>query len=142
MLNPYAQIMNPRLLYAMGYTVKGKRPATYEDFIDGITYNPSKSDEPGYVYLINKLPRALSYAKGKADYFRTKPGDKFMFDGDWEVTKEQDAPFMPNVKPVVLRLDLPNGMKGFEFDPRDDEAVRFKGTIPPKYISQVTGVIQ
>ena len=138
MLNPFAQMFGAQVLYKTFGKAKGA--TSYDDFVKKITYNPSKDDEPGFVYLIDSVRRAAGYARGKADYYRTRPGDKFFFQKKWEITKALDAPFVPDAKPVVLQLHLPNNMGGFEFDPRDADAVRHKGAVDSKYITLLKGL--
>jgi hypothetical protein len=99
-------------------------------------YNPMKDDPDGYVYVTPALDLAEAFAKARVAYLTTKPGDLLsLFGGMMEALKNKTAPFIPDAKPVVVRIDVtPELLQHVEDDPRAPRALRIPGTIQPSMI--------
>lgn len=78
---------------------------------------------------------AARYAKGKADYFKAKPGER-VYIGTLEMIKGQNAPVIEDAVATVLRIKAtPQLRVQLEDDENDWAADKLKGTVPPELIT-------
>lgn len=102
--------------------------------------DPDDSDREPAVYCTPLQAEAKRYAINKSRYYQTKSHKNFKWDalpGWGSVTgiKGSDPKYLPDCKPVVLKLTLPAGLASrFEEDYKADDAYLCTCTIPAKYI--------
>lgn len=98
-------------------------------------YEPDKDDPPGYVYIADR-DTAKTYAQLKAAYLHAKPCETIVqHDFDIAMVKDCDAPVIPSAKPVILSIDVAAIDKSLtQWDPGSSGAIRYRGSIDPKYI--------
>ena len=114
-------------------------------FGESHTFNPSLKDEKGFTYLALTQEHAEEYARFKAAYARALPGSSFHFAGEllipMDVDKQKDAPYIPDAKPIVLKVVIPDDLyRSMEEDTMAYNAVRCYCSIPPKYIKPLKGL--
>ena len=102
-------------------------------------HDPSTDDNDGFVYLAPEKKLAAEFAEAKAQYLKRKslgaykPTNFIML-----VAKDEDAPVVPDAKPVVLSINIPftkEWKHTFYADTDCPDAYRFFGTIPPQLIT-------
>lgn len=108
---------------------------------DGVFYDPYRDDDNGFVFLSSERFIARNYAKAKAHYLATKPGEDFaLFPFAFSQTgvKDEGSPVI-KAKPILLVILLPEDAE-LTSDPHSANAMRFHGTIQPSAIQRVIHV--
>jgi hypothetical protein len=107
-----------------------------ERFLSRKPYIPKEDDEDGWVYFSDDESYALTYAIGRANYYKTQPGHSFTIPNlIRDARKRYGAPVIPDAKPAIIRLSLPDSIRVEQDD--ESRGLRFRGTIPASYVGVV-----
>lgn len=104
-------------------------------------FQPDDTFREPAIYCTPVKAEAKRYATNKAHYYQTEANNRFKWvppGPDWGPTvaeKGNDSKYLPNCKPVILKITLPTKLASlFEQDEKADDAYLCTCTIPAKYI--------